>query len=189
MPPATAAVAASTADEVTDAPDRSEPMMNTSAGAHRGWMCSPVTSGEPISSASPAARKPYSGSLTPTCACLARDVRPSFQPASGPASPRSRRCTSYAAARSKPSSSADSEPIAVRSALAFASRAATSGASIAITSHPLLDDADSDGTEAVEVGAEHVSGRHRHRGVQRPGHDQVPGLQLGAHLAEGVGQP
>src|SRR5690349_21133942 len=164
-------------------------MMNTISGSHRGWMCSPVTSGEPISSASLAARKPYSGSLTPTCACLAREVRPSFQPASGPASPRSRRCTSYAAARSKPSSSADSEPIAVRSALAFASRAATSGASKAITSHPLLDDADSDGTEAVEVGAEHVSGGHGHPAVNRPGHDQVPGLHLGAHPPTGLGHP
>ena len=94
MPTATAAVAASTADEVTEAPDRSEPMMNTISGSHRGWMRSATTSGEPRSSASAAARWPRTGSCTPTWACLAREVTPSFHPASGPASRRSIRCTS-----------------------------------------------------------------------------------------------
>src|SRR3977135_3426551 len=58
MPTATAAVAASTADEVTEGPDRSEPMMNTISGSHRGWMRSATTSGSPRSSASAAATWP-----------------------------------------------------------------------------------------------------------------------------------
>ena len=66
----------------------------TAIGSHRGWMWSATISGEPRSSASQAARKPRSGSLTPTWTCLAREVTPSFQPASGPASRRSSRCTS-----------------------------------------------------------------------------------------------
>jgi len=61
-----------TADEVTEGPDRSEPMMNTISGSHRGWMRSATTSGSPRSSASAAARWPRTGSCTPTWACLAR---------------------------------------------------------------------------------------------------------------------
>ena len=94
MPTATEAVAASTADEVTEGPDRSAPMMNTISGSHRGWMWPATASGEPRSSASAAARWPRTGSCTPTWACLAREVTPSFQPARGPASRRSTRCTS-----------------------------------------------------------------------------------------------
>ena len=94
MPTATEAVAASTADEVTEGPDRSAPMMKTISGSHRGWMCWATTSGSPRSSASAAARWPRTGSCTPTWACFAREVTPSFQPASGPASSRSSRCTS-----------------------------------------------------------------------------------------------
>src|SRR6266571_9234372 len=183
MPTATAAVAVSTADEVTAGPDRSAPMTKTISGSHRGWMCSATTSGEPRSSASAAARWPRTGSCTPTWACFAREVTPSFQPASGPASIRSTRCTSYAAARSKSESSADSELIGARSALALASRAAISSTEVMAAS--LLGDADGDGAETVEVGAEHVPGPHRHGGVQPPGHDQVPGVQLGSHLAQG----
>src|ERR1039457_7446359 len=84
MPTATDAVAASTAEEVTEGPDRSAPMMKTLSVSHRGWMCSATTSGSPRSSASAAARWPRTGSCTPTCACLAREGTPSFQPASGP---------------------------------------------------------------------------------------------------------
>ena len=69
-------------------------MTNTISGSHRGWMRSATTSGSPRSSASAAARWPRTGSCTPTWACLAREVTPSFHPASGPASRRSTRCTS-----------------------------------------------------------------------------------------------
>ncbi len=68
-------------------------MTNTISGSQRGWMHVAVSSGSPRSSADAAGRKPKTGLETPTCACLARLVTPSFQPASGPAASRSTRCT------------------------------------------------------------------------------------------------
>ena len=56
MPTATEAVAASTAEEVTEGPARSAPMMKTISGSARGWICRATTSGSPRSSASAAAR-------------------------------------------------------------------------------------------------------------------------------------
>ena len=87
-PAATPAVAASTSAAVTAGPDRSRPMTKTISGSARGWISWAVTRGSPRSSALALARKPRTGSCTPTWACFAREVAPSFHPASGPAASR-----------------------------------------------------------------------------------------------------
>ena len=93
MPTATPAVAASTSSAVTSGPARSRSRTKAISGSQRGWISAAASSGVPTTSASAAARKPYTGLSTPTWACLARLVTPSFQPASGPAAARSSRCT------------------------------------------------------------------------------------------------
>ena len=111
----------------------------------------------------------------PGPASRGRSRRASSRPAGRP-----RAAAAAAPRRPKPDrsqpSSADSEPIGARSARALASRAAISADRQQRSySRSLLDDADGDRPEPVELGAEHVPGSHRHGRVQGPGHDQLPG--------------
>ena len=63
-------------------------MTNTISGWARGWISSLLASGLPRSSAFALARNPRTGASAPAWARSAREVTPSFQPASGPAASR-----------------------------------------------------------------------------------------------------